>query len=233
MDRFTAQIFTPVLSGLVILELLNYWVWILESSFRYLIEILCILYHVLNESGTEMNKTWLATRNCLTWKPRRQGEEWIPIPLFILILLCWYHTWEFSGVPASFANIARSKLFWKPNFKFFGALLLYLAFRGPPDDSGSLTGDHSYWFRRQFLTTCLDCHCSGCQGLVAGVRGEVGSPHKVQEVDLQMLSSLGIKLTSDQGNYRVLVTMVSIMGVKQTAEADPGTPLSPHPRVVQ
>ena len=71
MDRFTALIFTPVLSGLVILELLNYWVWILESSFRYLIEILCILYHVLNESGTEMNKTWLATRNCLTWKPRR------------------------------------------------------------------------------------------------------------------------------------------------------------------
>ena len=61
----------------------------------------------------------------------------------------------------------------------------------------------------------------------------MGSPHKVQEVDLQMLSSLGIKLTSDQGNYRVLVTMVSIMGVKQTAEADPGTPLSPHPRVVQ
>ena len=57
MDRFTALIFTLVLSGLVILELLNYWVWILESSFRYLIEILCILYHVLNESGTEMNKT--------------------------------------------------------------------------------------------------------------------------------------------------------------------------------
>ena len=102
--------------------------------------------------------------------------------------------------------------------------MLYLAFRGPPDDSGSLTGDHPFWFGRQLLTTCLDCHCSGCQGLVAGVRGEVGT-HKVQEVDLQMLSNLGIKLTSDQGNYRVLVTMVSIMGVKQTAEADPCTPL--------
>ena len=61
----------------------------------------------------------------------------------------------------------------------------------------------------------------------------MGSPHKVQEVDLQMLSSLGIKLTSDQGNYRVLVTMVSVMGVKQAAEADPGTPLCPHPRVMQ
>ena len=48
------------------------------------------------------------------------------------------------------------------------------------------------------------------------MRGEVGT-HKVQEVDLQMLSNLGIKLTSDQGNYRVLVTMVSVMGVKQTA----------------
>ena len=43
--------------------------------------------------------------------------------------------------------------------------------------------------------------------------------HKVQEVDLQMLSNLGIKLTSDQGNYRVQ----SDHGQCHGSEADSGS----------
>ena len=49
----------------------------------------------------------------------------------------------------------------------------------------------------------------------------MGSPHKVQEVDLQMLSSLGIKLTSDQGNYRVQSDHGH--GQYQGSEADSGS----------
>ena len=110
--------------------------------------------------------------------------------------------------------MASSPFYWKPTFKSLGD-----SFGGTPDDSRLLTGDHPFRFGRHFISTCLGWHCSCCQGLVAGVRGEVGSPHKVQEVDLQMLSSLGIKLTSDQGNYRVQ----SDHGQCQGSEADSGS----------
>ena len=169
-----------------------------------------------------------------------ETEERNESPLFILIFLCWYHVLKFSSAPASFAIVAiRSPHFGnQTSSQMFLTLLcnifsfFVLMFVGKFNYSWLATwclttpfdlDDNSFCLQSRL---CLDCHCSGCQGLVAGVRGEVGSPHKVQEVDLQMLSSLGIKLTSDQGNYRVQ----SDHGQCHGSEADSGS-WARHPTV--